>query len=154
MADGSNNVAIEEVKALVAEADRLKQELMDKLQDRIRPILQNFLKDHPAVKALAWTQYVPYFNDGEECVFFVNDLTYSLVDADERDGSHYGEGWQDVYSHTPCEGVSEETHKALNELDQLIRSDAMEDTLQVIFGSHARVIVTSEGVEVEEYDHD
>ncbi|QNK01721.1 hypothetical protein [Dyella telluris] len=152
MLDEIKTVALKEVGALVAEQARMQAELQEKLQGRIGPILQGFLADHPEVKALCWTQYVPYFNDGEECVFSVNGLNYSVVD--ERENHHYGEGWLEVTSYRQCEEVSADTHLALNELENLLTSGPMEDTLQAIFGSHAKITVTSAGVEVEEYDHD
>lgn len=38
----------------------------------------------PALKAIAWNQYTPYFNDGDECVFCVNDPAF-IREIDEED---------------------------------------------------------------------
>src|SRR5688572_27883088 len=34
--------------------------------------LQEWLEDHPEIQQISWTQYTPYFNDGDECTFGVN----------------------------------------------------------------------------------
>lgn len=64
----------------------------------------------PEVVAVRWTQYTPYFNDGEACTFDVNDARTKLIDTDEEDGE-YEDGfidssgdWPDDYFETHSHG--------------------------------------------------
>lgn len=47
----------------------IKKTLKNDFFTLVRQVLEN-----KNIKALYWTQYTPYFNDGEPCVFRVNDL--------------------------------------------------------------------------------
>ena len=38
---------------------------------------KEFFKKVPEVKVIKWAQYTPYFNDGDACIFGVNEPTYS-----------------------------------------------------------------------------
>lgn len=79
----------------------LKQELAAlraQAQDRSKELLHAefrafFEKHGESVKSVFWTQYTPYFNDGEPCRFSVGDL-YLLLweDAENADISFDGEG--------------------------------------------------------------
>lgn len=40
---------------------------------------------------LVWTQYTPYFNDGEECIFSVNDIYVTNLPTDELSDCRWGE---------------------------------------------------------------
>jgi hypothetical protein len=44
------------------------------------------------VESVRWTQYTPYFNDGEPCVFGANDCYVKLAGADEEAGDD-GDGF-------------------------------------------------------------
>ena len=37
----------------------------------------------PGLGAVTWTQYAPYFNDGEPCIFRVNDPTFTSLNSYE-----------------------------------------------------------------------
>lgn len=71
----------------------------------------SFFDSTPEIKSLQWTQYTPYFNDGEECIFSVNDIYYNInrnfgkteeeieEDGDEEDYDNW-EGDQFSYRST------------------------------------------------------
>lgn len=42
--------------------------------DYIAAMLSQYFETHPDVVAITWTQYAPHFNDGDACVFSVNDV--------------------------------------------------------------------------------
>lgn len=46
----------------------------------IEETVKEFLYENPMVEGIHWCQYVPYFNDGEECFFRVCDICYHLSD--------------------------------------------------------------------------
>lgn len=118
-------------------------------QQFVKPCLQEFMKTYPNIKAIGWAQYTPYFNDGEECVFSLHGLHASV--EDERDEDFYGDGWVELYGDSE-EGFGEVEWKALKDLEKTLGE--LEEELEAVFGDHVKVIVTKEGVEVEEYEHD
>lgn len=46
--------------------------------------VSNFFNTYPEVAAIRWTQYTPYFNDGDTCEFSVHDLEF-YSEADYED---------------------------------------------------------------------
>lgn len=130
---------------------------------------------HDDVLAISWTQYTPYFNDGEACVFNAYEpqsirLKSALENQGEYDEAeeYFGEeaGWVDIwgaltdytYQSTPTGYVKvpkegwvrpewADTVKAVN-------PGAYETSLLETFGDHAKVVATRDGFEVEYYDHD
>jgi hypothetical protein len=70
---------------LSAKRAEIEKAAQEKAKAILAPGLQEFMEAHPDVKAIGWTQYTPYFNDGEECIFGVHSLHASA--SDERDDS-------------------------------------------------------------------
>jgi hypothetical protein len=139
--------------SLKAEVRRLTQQAAE----QIKPLLQQFITEHPQVSAVQWRQYTPYFNDGETCVFNVHEPTFQFGGVEE--GGDYDEGFHELwgdynsdYNDDIREGCSQETYIACIQLARDLSN--MEDELEVLFGDHVKVTVTAAGVEVEEYDHD
>lgn len=113
------------------------------------------------VHSVRWTQYTPYFNDGEPCIFSTGELYVKLLDGDDTAGDHedgylstyemvdYPSGYRGPRAIKPgFEGV----YPAFSALgDQFAH---FEDFLHDSFGDHAEVTATSEGFHVEFYDHD
>ena len=61
------------IRSLIDELKALKQRMQDEGAAGILQLLQDeVFSKYPEVKALAWTQYTPYYCDGESCVFGVN----------------------------------------------------------------------------------
>lgn len=58
---------------------RVAQRPLSELQPLIRAVLND-----PTMHSFGWTQYTPYFNDGEPCVFGVNEPWFRTVDDIER----------------------------------------------------------------------
>jgi hypothetical protein len=133
------------------------------LSQSIQGVLSEFLLTHPEVQKICWVQYSPYFNDGEPCVFNVHEFNFyftdELVDEDEEGEEGYGHelpgGYKDPYAlecwnkHHLC---SQDTFNDCKKLEWAMHQveDVMEDT----FGSDVLVVVTREGIEVQEYEHD
>lgn len=47
------------------------------------------------IKGIAWTQYTPYFNDGDVCEFSIGDLYFAIEGADHRDSEYFDYGWME-----------------------------------------------------------
>lgn len=139
---------LSELQNLAERAEQLRKQFIEDAKAALTPALQQVFTDHPEIKAYGWAQYTPYFNDGEPCEFSVNDIYVST--SDEREDSFYGDGWTDGYG--DAQGVSPEGLAKLGALQKTFGS--MEEVLKDAFGDHVRVIVTRDGVDVDEYDHD
>ena len=123
----------------------------------------------PAGFKLEWTQYTPYFNDGEPCTFSVHTPYLYKPEGDEEhrwaeeyDTSielgckNYGKDYtySDGYvskARELIDGISIEDFDALSAAwDEL-----PEDMLLKAFGDHTKVIVESGGAYTnDEFDHD
>jgi DNA repair exonuclease SbcCD ATPase subunit len=49
---------------------------------------KEIFKKHPTLESFSWTQYTPYFNDGDECVFSAH-TDYISINGSEQDESTY-----------------------------------------------------------------
>ncbi len=138
----TNTEAYKELKEKITE---LRRQATEEGRAVFRDGFEQFFKDHPVLEQVSWTQYTPYFNDGDTCTFSAqNDSIYiNGTDYAEHEFSKYG-----------ADRCTDEVKKAagLAILDFLAVFDN-EDYLNM-FGDHARVTVTKEGIEVEEYEHD
>jgi hypothetical protein len=129
----------------------------------------------PYIAKLGWTQYTPYFNDGDPCVFSVGEPWFRTVDDDEDEddyslaigySGHPTLGKRDyewdnardfdnrrkVFK--PYEGTHRESFDACLALSEAIESGAFDDVLLEAFGDHCQVTVTADGITVDEYSHD
>jgi hypothetical protein len=130
----------------------IEEQAREQAKSILAPGLQQFMTDHPEVAALRWSQYTPYFNDGDPCVFSVGELYYKLVGGDEEAGDEE-DGFEYLSSYgKPAEFAQQPWYKALEELSSALSGS--EDELLAAFGDHVQVIVTKAGVDVEEYSHD
>ena len=93
---------LEEVEALVASFEKQRQELVEKLKPSFGSIFTPFFDAVPEVDALMFTAYTPYFNDGDECTFSVNDL-YGYFTTTEEDEREPYEGDLPAYGPSPTE---------------------------------------------------
>lgn len=139
-----------ELKQAMEKVQEARKQATEQAKATLGPALQQFLKDNPEVKSIVWTQYTPYFNDGDPCVFGISEVYFLKTEIEEFDYNEIVEG---------DEGNTISTYrnetpigKACKELAQML-NDA-EEVLEEVFGDHVRVIVTSKGVDVQDYEHD
>lgn len=154
---------IEKLRAQLQAAEKsAAKEIMKELKD--------FVKNNPLIEGFKWNQYTPHFNDGEPCVFGVNgpyikfDESIHKVDPDDDymsgyiDAGDYGnlddkffESKEDILN---TEEINELKKSAYNAVELFGHLSSMETELQTMFGDGVEVIVTKDGVEVQDYDHD
>ena len=126
------------------------------------------------VTALVWTQYTPFFNDGDVCVFGASGEVYSNVELsadDIEDASPYDTEDDNVWSEIEYkpgyewDRLSHDFKKIRNykaptgmfeavDALQAINSGAFDDVLRNNFGEHAKVVATPEKFYVQYYDHE
>lgn len=68
------------------------QTVPQKTQPEFAVLLQDVL-DQDSVLGVGWTQYTPYFNDGDPCVFGVGDLSIAIEGAERPMDFEYS--WQE-----------------------------------------------------------
>jgi hypothetical protein len=84
-------MAYEEVKQIVAEFETAKTTFEERMKGTFAQIFKTFFEHYPEIKAVGWTQYTPYFNDGEECIFNVHDFWFIDENGiDEAEGGARG----------------------------------------------------------------
>lgn len=145
---------------IVAKRAELDELLRKTGQEQIAPIFSEFFARHPQIKALRWSQYTPYFNDGDECVFHVYDLFYS-VGADEGgdydDGFHYPPSKAIKSSYNEEDPIWEVANyeQAISDMKEIANEIlGNEEAMRAVFGDHVRVVVTADGFDVQDYEHD
>lgn len=72
-----------------------RQEMQENSQTLIEQATAELFRACPEVQQLHWTQYTPYFNDGDSCEFSVNGICFLLkddLDEDDEWDEEYYEG--------------------------------------------------------------
>lgn len=139
---------MQEIKKLKADAEKLMQE---KGKDALQEMFSEFFKKNPTVEAVHWSQYTPYFNDGDACNFSVNGFAARIKGLDPEE-DHFS--WSCDYEYngwlTPSYNKRDDIGNALCKLE----TEMDDDVLLAVFGDHVEVTATPEGFEVDEYSHD
>ncbi len=167
---------IEELKTNIEEsvskiAD-IKKAMTQEIRDKLIPVYESLFALDDRLKMISWTQYTPYFNDGDTCEFGVNEIYYNGSDDNYDYDTPQDEN--DPYSNRAFEKEiwiqDKETKKygkILNpKFDELahkvvstkILESIPDDIWYDIYGDHCQVTIirTNTGIEVnvEEYSHD
>jgi hypothetical protein len=147
--------ATETIDALRAELDAKMEELRNQFREDFSKIAKEFFTAVPRIKSLTWTQYTPYFMDGDPCEFSLNDIEFS---TDENpDAEYYREFTDDdgsfaEMSYTLKTLVTPEEFALCQKMESIIHSNA--DLMEDLFDDHVMVVLTANGAETHEYDHD
>lgn len=178
-----DNVSIEDIKEAVAETNdsfleikeemkRLRDEARKKVKDFFIKGMNKIFEIYPEVKTVSWTQYTPYFNDGEECVFrahaddfYVNgyddwgseiwrasegEIGEKVLLKEEMEYDWVREGTSSKKVYKTPESRSVKIYSAI----EGFLSQLDDDDYKTMFGDHAKIIVRKDEITVEEYDHD
>lgn len=112
----------------------LKEKLTHTGEQFLAKNFKNIFNKYPQLKSVSWTAYTPYFNDGDTCEYRSrhNDPEFEI------EGAEYG---QPIYSE-----IRNELNKFLSQFDN--------DLMYELFGDHVQLVVSKEGISVEDYDHE
>lgn len=127
------------------------------------------------IKSVRWSQYAPYFNDGDECVFSANEPAVALSSRFSPEGDEiWGNYWDEenfvssygLYDYAE-EGNYRSAHvfklngedtteiaAALDEFSSVLQSGQFDYVLKSNFGDHAQVRADKKGFEVQFMEHD
>lgn len=151
------------IQRVLDKTQELQQEIKSVGQSSIKEMFVELFKQFPSVQDVQWTQYTPHFNDGDPCVFRVNDpevrftegtvialkheegRSYPEEDEYADDDTHY-DTWSFRVQQKPIADAVNEIYTVFQEIDQV---------MQAVFGDGVVVKVFRDGdVEINEYDHD
>jgi len=149
------------IDAFIQEYNDFLNEFSKKATEKLKEVFNEFWNSNPEIKVVTWTQYAPYFNDGDACVFRINDPTFSnATDPNDIEDLRWGEYdgdtegvWAICHYSDETPGVDKDSIKTLSDF---IQSNAMESVLQNTLGGDNRIVVTREGITSYDYsrNHD
>ena len=162
------------LETLVSEQRELKRTFQEKATELFKEVTKEFFETNPAITAIKWTQYTPYFADGDPCVFSVNEPTFTNAPVEELEnvsawGEYEGEDesiWAvEAYALNSTNNYYKEQQEQIAQsggvdiescsfISKTICSSEMEDVMCDMFGDHVIVTATRDGFEVDDYDHD
>lgn len=85
---------LQQLEQLMTEMHNKMQEAQNFMQANARQYIelsvQSFFDACPEITSIFWTQYTPYFNDGESCEFSVHELHYTVegLASNDYEGSY------------------------------------------------------------------
>jgi hypothetical protein len=107
--------ALEKINEKLEALNAHKKEVLKDIQKDFPEIVKSIFEQSEKIKSFGWSQYTPYFNDGDECTFSSNvDYPYvngeDVEDSDENTFLSKG-----VYDTITEENIQE--HKSFNKTD-------------------------------------
>lgn len=151
--------SFENIKQEFLKAKRL---LANELKDKLHKSFSDVFELNPKIKAVSWTQYTPYFMDGDTCTFSINEVNfltfipqypredYSDFTDDEENVTEEDFAVNSYKLHTV--GLTPEGIDALKRFNTFINNN--EDLMEEAFGDHVHILMTVDHLEIEEYEHD
>lgn len=125
-----------------------REKMRDEGKEFFSGCAKELFSTHPILDYFSWTQYTPYFNDGDPCEFSAHTdyPAIGLVGAEETED----EDEEDYFS---ADETSPEAVAWRAVTGFLSKFD--DDDFQLMFGDHAKIVVSrSGGVDIQEYSHD
>jgi hypothetical protein len=143
---------------LSSEVAVIQEQIRKTAQEKVVPAIRETLTEMqtviPSLTKVRWAQCTPYFNDGEECTFRVEEATFQFSDASVK-GSYVSTD-DDTGSYYDSWSLSKTLNPAQYEVLKKFGKDlyGIQELLKDAFGDHAQITVTSDGIETESYDHE
>lgn len=163
---------------LVKKLKEVEKEVSKMSKTALKESFEELFKAHPAIDAVSWKQYTPYFNDGDACYFRIYDYALRVSKSQLFGTTNTVSGWpiseeseeeeaSDWLLHDPEEedeygygvGFSEswafrnvpELKEALEQLSAMFK--APERIFEHAFGDHVHVTVHRSGkISIQEYE--
>lgn len=161
---------IDKIENLQNEYASMKNTFCESMKQSMKEFFVEFFNENPSINAVIWTQYTPYFNDGDECVFSVSEPCFTNASSENlNDVSPWGEyegDNDDIVVFTEWEVSRRNSNipdfikslqinvRSIEYLSSMLQSENMSDIMLETFGDHCRVTATRDGFEIVEYEHD
>lgn len=144
---------LEKIKSEFAAFEAKKNELVNQLREEFPKILQPLFEKSKLINSIGWTQYTPYFNDGDECTFSVHEVN-QINGESEYDVIWTRKEIGDYHSRIPNPDFNQEEYEIYESFCDIL-SEIPDETYRDLFGDHAEITIHRDGrIEVEECKHD
>ena len=160
------NEKLEKLKEKRELIESLKSDLTDFTSDIFEDFYKYIFDKYSKLESFGWTQYTPYFSDGDENIFSANTDYISINGELVNDSKWLNEKnvvtwgtWDRVdkvykgrieEDNPDYDSVLSEAH---NEITSFLSNFDDEFYLRK-FGNHAEILVTKNGVDISDYEHD
>ena len=157
---------LQELRESQNQISNLKKEVVEKSSTILEEFSKGIFLKYPKLESFGWSQYTPYFNDGETCVFQANIDYLSINGENAEESDWYSEnkvlswGTYDRVNRTYVGRVEEPNQKYNKELVEACEeirdflSNFDNDFYLSKYGDHAEITITPLGVNVDECEHD
>jgi hypothetical protein len=149
-----------------SELSKLKSEILNISSDIFEDFYKYIFDKYPTLESFGWTQYTPYFNDGETCVFYANTDYISVNDEYVDDAK-----WASEVNVLNCGNWNRELKLFEDRVEEPnpnydpVLTEASNEITNFLgnfdngfylskFGDHASITVSKDGVDISDYDHD
>lgn len=139
------------LKQFQAQRKALDEQIKETGKAAFNDMCKSVFSENPALKSFTWTQYTPYFNDGDPCRFRANTDYITVVWGDEE----LDEVTPRSFTRSNATGALADAvfKDVFGKIYELLKS--MDNALlEAMFGDHCRVTAKPDGVQVDSYDHD
>ena len=131
------------LKALYKKLEDLKNEIKEAAEAFIKNECEKLFKKYDKMKKFSWTQYTPYWNDGDTCECSVHTFCPSINGIEIYDGEVDNDEEED---NNWMSDASKDIKNVLDTIDQ--------ETMQDLFGDHQEITVTPKRITKTFYNHD
>ena len=150
----------DKIKEVIKSYKTKRNELTEFVKNNFQVACQEFFDNNPWLENFSWTQYTQYFNDGDECNFYVQSDTECIsINGERVDDIDFlkEENYNRVdgkYVSSPNPNFDQSKFNTVKGISSFIQS--IDDSLMKdMFGDHKEITVTKNGVSIEVYeDHD
>lgn len=131
--------------------EELKAEYVNQSKIAYGECSKELFNKYPELDAFTWNQYTPYFSDGDENIFSVNDYEEAIRlkcnGVEIEYVYHYDEN-------IPLSEIDTKHNRIIKECSDLL--NAFDDEIyKSMYGDHCSVTLYRDGTsEIEDYDHD
>jgi hypothetical protein len=145
---------------------KIKKEINEMSSDLFDDFREYIFNKYPEIESFGWTQYTPYFNDGEACMFYANTDYLKINDEYSEDTDWYSPititkmgTWNRelrVYEgreEEPNSNFNQNLVNATYEIGDFL-GNFDNDFYLSKFGDHAEITITKNGIDISDYDHD
>ena len=124
------------IKELYEEFSKIEKSFYNNMSEAFDKECEQLFKEYPQLLSFSWTQYTPYFNDGDSCTFSV----YPYFDQED-----------DIEFKTiQPDSVRLEIVSALENIIGYMPLSLMQNK----FGDHVQIRIYKNRTEINDYDHD
>lgn len=154
----SNNISIMDQKI-----KNLKKNIKKEIDDNLMVVFKKFFEAAPEIALITWTQYTPYFNDGDPCVFRVGDVwcvPHINMEEYENSGGRYAEEYDIDYHYGDDQYKNKVTPERFIELKNICKKvcdiiySIDDDMKLMLWEDHVVVNITKDGITTREYEHE